>query len=301
MNIAVNFMIKQKNNFNILSHENCTFKVAGNVVEVIYSQHKKTDIEIQRLNKYEYYDKRTGEVFAISAAESRFDDLANVRKSLVAGRDMINANCANPDNVRWATLTYADNMQDTKKLYNDYRNCIKRLHEEYGEFNYITAAEPQGRGAWHMHSLLCFDTKAPYIANESLSRCWKQGFVNIKSVQNTNNVGAYLSGYLIDMPESDYLKQQYALVNPNVVEHEDSEGLTKRYVKGARLPLYPAGMHIFRWSKGCKRPEEYQMPYQQVSELLQGATKTYENAFEVFNDDGISVNRVKHEFYNLRA
>ena len=71
-------------------------------------------------------------------------------------------------------------------------------------------------------------------------------FVNIKSVNNTNNVGAYLSSYLIDMPKKDYDKQSFKLVlNANIVKHEDSDGKVKKYVKGARLPLYPAGIHIF--------------------------------------------------------
>ena len=69
-----------------------------------------------------------------------------------------------------------------------------------------------------------------------------------------------------------------------------------------RVYLYILQVYIFfRWSKGCKRPQSFQLPYLRSVLLLVPAKKTYENSFMVLDEEGKCLNRVKHEFYNLRS
>ena len=63
-------------------------------------------------------------------------------------RDIINTNVVNTNNGLWVTLTYKENMQDTKKLYDDYRKFNMRFQRYLKNNNlpkceYIVCAEPQ--------------------------------------------------------------------------------------------------------------------------------------------------------------
>ena len=105
------------------------------------------------------------------------------------------------NNVRWITLTYAENMTDTDRLYFDFKDFNKRFQyyckiNGYSKPEYIVMMEPQGRGAWHCHLLYIWDCKAPYVANKTLRDLWGHGFVKIKKLDNCDNVGAYLTAYL---------------------------------------------------------------------------------------------------------
>ena len=99
-------------------------------------------------------------------------------------RDSINTNLAEPENALWVTLTYAENMRDAKRLYEDFRRFWQRFRyyldkHEYPPAEYITAAEPQGRGAWHLHCLFLFPEKAPFIPNADMARIWGYGFTTV--------------------------------------------------------------------------------------------------------------------------
>ena len=73
---------------------------------------------------------------------------------------------------------------------------------------------------------------------------------------------------------------------------------SKRYIKGMRLHLYPAQMHIFRWSKGVRRPTVTYMTYQQAKEQVGAATPTYQKAIYMTDDDTGYSNTLYYEYYN---
>lgn len=140
-------------------------KEMGNITEIMYSEKRSRGGYITKIDKDHYVDNRTGELFEFKHLENRAQDLANVAKSLAQGRDILNANITDVSRCRWVTLTYADNMTDPKKLMRDFRHFNTRCREIFGHYEYITAAEPQGRGAWHLHCVFIFAGKAPYMEN----------------------------------------------------------------------------------------------------------------------------------------
>ncbi len=152
------------------------------------------DITIEKLSADLYTDKRTGEVKEFQHHDSRAADKGSVSQSLRKLRDLINANLEDPEAALWVTLTYRENMTDPARLYEDYRRFWQRLKyylskQGHSTAEYIIAAEPQGRGAWHLHCLFLFSGKAPFISNADMARIWGHGFTKTQSLKGVGNPG----------------------------------------------------------------------------------------------------------------
>ncbi len=278
-------------------------KDMGNILEIMYSERHSIGGYITKLDKDHYMDKRTGEIFEIKHIENRAQDLSNVAKSLARGRDILNANITDVSCCRWVTLTYGENMTDPKKLLRDFRHFNERCRAKFGRYEYITAAEPQGRGAWHLHCVFIFPDKAPYMENAVVRDCWKQGFVTVRQLDSVDNVGAYLTAYLGDMELSEVVDSGIDFSSSKgikEVECVDSDGkkLTKRYLKGARLQMYPAGFHIFRYSKGIKKPDVSIVSYKDAKEKVGAAKLTYSKTVAIEDSETNFRNTLQYEYYN---
>lgn len=295
---------------NQIIDDNSTVKVTemGNIVEIQYMDkrnHKQTVKVLPGAN--EYVVVSTGEVKQCIHHSTRYDNKVSLYKTFKTLRGIINSNVVDVSKVRWCTLTYAENMQDSKRLYKDFEKFNKRFQyyckkNNYSKPEYIVVAEPQQRGAWHMHLLYIFPTKAPFISNQTFSSLWGNGFVRIGKLDDVDNVGAYLTAYLGDLPIND--------IN-NVAEHigsrvkivESQEGdkkVSKAYVKGARLSLYPLNFNLYRTSRGIKRPVISMSSYSKAKEKVSGGTKTYSTAYQL-TDDSINYNSiVVKEYYNTK-
>lgn len=286
----------------ISDHDIVRVKEMGNITEILYMQKRSSICSIVKLDKDHYCDKRTGEVLEFKHTENRSQNLKSVAKSLGMGRDILNTNITDVSKCRWLTLTYAENMTDPKKLRKDFENFNVRLRKIYGNYEFITAAEPQARGAWHLHVVLIFKDKAPFMENSIVAKAWKRGFVTVKSLDNVDNVGAYLTAYLGDMELSEF-NDEFPYINiSNVkeVEIEDDTGQkqTKKYVKGARLYMYPPQFHIFRYSKGIKKPAVTRQSYKQAKEKVNSAKLTYEKSVTLCDPTTGFENTLAYEYYN---
>jgi len=281
-------------------------KRMGNITE-IRDMTRKTGGIIRKLSKDEYCDTRTGEVFEYSHTETRIDNPENVARTLRDLRDIINANITDAKKCLWITLTYAENMTDTKRLYNDFHKFNMRL-QYYLKINglskceYIVAAEPQERGAWHFHLLLLFPKKAPFIPNAELARIWGNGFVKVTSLKNVDNVGVYLTAYLGDM---DFMEAfgNIDLYNAKIKEvtttDEHNNKRKKAVVKGARLKLYPTGFRIYRCSRGIKKPVIYECTEAEAMESVKGQALTFEKTIQL-SEDGEIFNVIHYRHYNRK-
>lgn len=272
-------------------------KESGDVIEVTeVPQRHFADSGIVRISKDEYIrlSDETGEIHQFEhKAKSRLDNERSLRRTFSRIRDLVNANATDTEKILWMTLTYAENMQDTKRLYEDFKKFIRRFRRKWGECEYLAVAEPQQRGAWHMHVLVFFGSKRPWIVNSDLRKCWGQGFVNVRSVQNVDNVGAYLSAYLgdVEVPLDD--KTSGSVVKTM------KDGTKKRYVKGGRLALYPPGMNIYRRSRGLKEPEERWVNETELESLVSDLEPTFSKIYDFETEQGFRV-RCKKTFYNKR-
>lgn len=131
--------------FSIPKNTMVSFKEMGNVYEICYQDKVNNQILIKKLNENEYLYLPTGEILQCNHIKNRSQSLFQVGQSLKRLRDYINTNVVEPQNCKWITLTYKDNMRDTQRLYNDFKNFIKRFKYSFKEykFEYIVAMEPQ--------------------------------------------------------------------------------------------------------------------------------------------------------------
>ena len=282
----------------------------GNVMEVTALEKFPHGSPIRKINKDLYFDVRNGNVGEYQHGENRADNMKSVRRTLATVRAVINCNVVQPQNCRWLTFTYRENMTDTKRLYKDwdtFRRKFARWCSQNGvdKPEYIAVVEPQGRGAWHLHVFFIWSHPAPFLDNNKVvALLWGQGFTRTKAVTNCDNVGAYFGAYLADMPYEEYMKLNDDEMNENVsievktVTDEDGKRLSKKIVKGGRLKMYPPGMNILRCSKGIKRPVVEKTRYYLAQKKVCDYAQTYKVGFDLLSDDGSSVNRVYKEYYN---
>lgn len=281
-----------------------TLKLSGNVLEVKYMR-SVSGTPIRKLDQDHGVDLRTGEVIEYEHNANRASDKASVAQSLRKLRDIINANLENPDTALWVTLTYAENMRDTTRLYEDYRRFWQRfqyyLHKQnYPRTEYITAAEPQARGAWHLHGLFLFPCKAPFIPNSDIAKLWGHGFTKTKSLKEIDNPGLYLTAYLGDMELTEAISTGKTHGRITEVDSTDEQGNRKRkaVIKGARLHLYPPGFNLYRCSRGVKRPQVYQTTEAEAMEIVCEAPLTYEKTISITDGSGEVRNIINYRQYN---
>lgn len=268
----------------------------------------------RKLDKDHYIDIRTGEVLEYQHIDNRSECKESIRVTLARIRNIINANILEPKNCRWLTFTYADNMTDTKVLYLDFEKFWKRFlywckKLGYSKPEYIVVIEPQGRGAWHIHAFFIWEELAPFIPNDIVASLWGHGFTTTKAVSDVDNVGAYFSAYLGDMPVDDIQEfskseKEKVLSSGEVVEKSstDEQGniKQKKFVKGGRLYLYPSGLKIIRTSRGIRQPEIEYLPYSEAKEKVSAATETFSCAYEVVGDSGQVLNAISKYYYNSK-
>lgn len=275
----------------------------GNITEIMYSEKRSHGGYITKIDADHYVDNRTGEFCEFKHIENRSQDLATVAKSLKRLRDLLNANITDVSCCRWVTLTYAENMTDPQKLRYDFTHFNERCRKIFGHYEYITAAEPQGRGAWHLHCVFIFKGKAPYMENVVVRECWKKGFVTVKRLDDVDNVGAYLTAYLGDMELTEATEAGISVHTAKgikEVEYQDENGekQTKKYIKGARLHMYPPKFNIYRKSKGIVEPTVSVVPYEMAKEKGSSAKLTFSKTIRLDDEESAFQNTLQYEYYN---
>lgn len=266
--------------------------VQGNIIEITYTSHRTQGATIKKLSDKEYQVVSTGEIkeYNQNKEGNRTDNTKELKRSFEKLRAIINTNVIDTNTVRWCTFTYRENMQDSKQVVKDFSAFWKRFKRKYKEYevDYIIALEPQARGAWHIHALILFHTKAPYISGYELGDIWQKGFCNVQALDNVDNVGAYLTAYLTDVEVGES-------------EEHDKTVDNKKIKKGGRLKYYPTKFHFYRTSKGVKRPEEIETTYNECQELNK-CSQTYKKAFAIHYSEAEPDKKITviKEYYNIK-
>lgn len=270
--------------------------VQGAIIEVTEMEHRNTCCHARKVDADHWVDD-DGEVHEYEKrGDKRTDNAQELRATFKRIRALVNTNCVDPDKIRWITLTYAENMTDTKRLYRDFDSFWRKYKRRWGRAEYIVVVEPQRRGAWHVHLIAIHDGRAPFVPSDELAECWGHGFVKVKAVKDCDNLGAYLSAYLSDVPvDSDAACTE---------EKECSDGTKKRILKGGRLHMYPKGMNIYRHSRGIRKPDEYwhdtAEDLERTEELTKDAAMTYHKEYVWKDEETGEERRVVKTWYNTR-
>jgi len=295
--------VKQIPNIKPESADVVTVKMAGNITEIRFSK-ISAGSPIKKVDKDHGVDVRTGELVEFQHNINRAGDKHSVAQTLKRLRDIINTNLESPDNALWVTFTYAENMRDDKQLYTDFHAFFKRFRryqERKGQLpaEYIACAEPQGRGAWHLHLILLFPDRAPFIPNAEMARLWKHGFTKVKSLKNLENPGLYLTCYLGDMELTEAAQAGAMSARIKEVDVTGADGVRqkKAIIKGARLHMYPPGFNIYRTSRGIKRPTVSTMTEGEAQKLVGDAPLTYEKTISVTDEGGTIRNIINYRTF----
>ena len=310
------------------SYIKCT--ECGDITEFMLLARSPAPFPVKRISK-DYFvivGDDTGEVYEYQHAEDKSGSITSVKRTLANLRAIINTNCVNAAFLRWVTLTYAENMTDPQQLQDDLKNFRARFRRWCKRHKLpipevITVIEPQGRGAWHAHEIWIYNDIAPYIDNNSvLAPMWGHGFTKIKAVHGVDNLGAYFSAYLSDIPLDEFQREEsdkntYTVKYNEVSDDESGKPTKKAFVKGARLRLYPSDMNIYRCSKGIKKPvvshltrSEYEkkkasvgaLTFSHASVVVDVAkTEAVVSAPAVgSSSQGSIINTISHEYYNRK-
>lgn len=282
------------------------YKAMGKVTEVFWSNRNlSSGCNIRKLDRDNYVDIRTGEVFEFNHITNRSEDVRGIKKSLGRLRDYLNTNVVDVSRCRWVTLTYAENMRNPERLYRDFQKFNQKMRYIYGNYEYITAAEPQGRGAWHLHVVMIFPDKAPYIPNKLMAEKWGQGFVKVKKLDDVDNVGAYLTAYLGDIEVSEAIelsggdmRKIKGLGIKEVEVKQDGKEIKKSFIKGGRLHMYPPEFNLYRCSRGIKKPETESMTAAEAEKKVSAATLTYENTLQIADIESGFQSVLNYRYYN---
>lgn len=242
----------------------------GEAYAEIVCRDRVTKQGIKKISKDEYIEIKTGEVKKFNRKTDKNGD--NLKKTFARLRSLIRTNFdSRSHNQLFITLTYAENMTDSERLYKDFDKFSKKLKYKYSEhkFDYVCVAEPQGRGAWHMHVMLKTDRPVLFVDNRDIEKIWGHGWTDTQRLKS-NDVGSYYVAYFTDLLETD------------------KKG-NKARKKGARLSMYPIGFKLYRTSRGIVQPTIDNVEYSEV--LKEYGKPIYEKTYEVVIDDEI-VNRI---------
>lgn len=159
--------------------------LSGNVIEVYeyeksvicgYSDDKKVG--------------RSGQASESDKEKNRDRVLSRARRDL---RRLINSNIQNYS--KFLTLTFRENICDLDYSNYEFKKFVKRLNYHYGvKAKYSCVVEFQKRGAVHYHVVLYNLTQKIDVAE--FQDLWGHGFIKINSIDDVDNVGAYVCKYM---------------------------------------------------------------------------------------------------------
>lgn len=275
----------------------CKTVETGSIFRIVQYERLKRESYIVKLPGHQYCIKQTGEVLPEKKrAKTRNQNLRYVRQSMQHGRDMINTNVIDLQKTLWVTFTYADNMQDHKQVRLDFQHFKRDYEKIVGKFKYIMAVEPQLRGAWHMHVFMIFDA-IPWIDYNDIIRVWGKGRVEVQRMYgDVNNLGAYVSAYLCNLPMQTEAQMSGAH-NLNIVADRNGH----LYEKSRRIYMYPSGMNIFRYSRGLKKPIEEYIDISEAEKKASAGTLTFEKFAntEIETEKGVYRNSYYTKYYSM--
>lgn len=155
-----------------------------------------------------------------------------------------------------------------------------------------------------MHVIMLFPEVIPDVLTKScINKCWGHGMVDIQHLSG-GNIGRYFVAYLTDMEITEVAEAgKLGEVQDKDIKLVGKQ--SKAIIKGMRLGLYPAGVNIFRLSRGIKKPTVIKrkangqpLRREDLWAFVPSAVTTeYDKAFMYTTDDGEHINTVRYTKY----
>lgn len=260
----------------------------NNIFEVQYLMKQNHLSHILKLDKDSYMIKNTGEIKEFNKINDRSESINSLKQTMKKIRYLINNNFSGGKKELWATLTFKDTeiAKNPKEIYKEFNKFMKRLNYKYKNLEYIVIIEPHGiennnLNNWHgFHLHLLLKSKSNlYIPYDEFEKIWGLGMTRIERLNNIDNIGAYISAYLTN------------------IEIKEEKNSGKKFIKGARIWLYPKNINIYRKSRGITFPERTKMKYKEAKELI-GVPCHYRKEIQINSKDNDYENIIIFEQFN---
>jgi hypothetical protein len=141
---------------------------------------------------------------------------------------------------KFFTLTFAENVTDIKWANNEFKKFRQRLSRHIwgcpNNLKYVAVIEFQKRGAVHYH-VVAFNM--PYVPHADLERIWGHGFVHIRSIDDCDNVGAYVTKYMTKDCDDERLREQKCYFSSRGLAKPVEEIIDKEDLDALRVALSP--------------------------------------------------------------
>lgn len=211
--------------------------VSGHIVEVWQFGEGVQHGPKASIDREKHFDPETGEII------SDYDPIAkkrqNARQARCEVRRLVVSNFESKS-AKFITLTFRDgavgDVTNIRECNNAFKKFIQRMRRRFDDFKYIKVVEFQdanGRGAVHFHMM----ADLPYVKYEELAEIWGNGFIGINRIEHVDNLGAYLTKYMLknfDDPrlrgEKAYSTSKGNLIRPITVYGPDAAELIDAYM-----------------------------------------------------------------------
>jgi len=203
------------------------------------------------------------------------------------------------ENAKFITVTYKDNMVDTKRFDKNLGLFIKNFNRKNNCNKNIKVCIPQLRGAYHAHIIFIWDSKAPFIPHEEIKAIWPHGNFDVRKINGkADDLGAYLASHLYDLPLEEVEKYNIPYDKRDVKE-VTIDSKTRYFVKNAISSLIPTGFKILRPSRNLKKPTKEKKEYHEARKEVEYNDPTSSQAYGFYNTNGNQYNRIVHLEFNL--
>lgn len=124
----------------------------------------------------------------------------NARRAQLAFSRFVRSNIDGVVSPILLTLTYAENQENLRIAYGDFRSFSQALRYRFGKgFRYICVPEFQKRGAVHFHALIWGLPESVLLQERNtreIALLWGLGFVYIKPTDGSEKLSTYLAKYM---------------------------------------------------------------------------------------------------------
>ncbi|HFE9853000.1 rolling circle replication-associated protein [Enterococcus sp. DIV1420a] len=349
-------MSVEQTDFFIHDNHMGTVTQMNHILEFQYMEKANHQVRIRKIDKNRYVLLATGEIKEFEKhSKTRVENENSLRQTFKKLGYRINANFTGTKNELFLTMTFKERVTDVKEASKEYFNFLRRFERAYahlGTIRMLSVKEPQADGTWHFHTLVKFlDQKKVTILNkfdysdykdipkgeltwEQIQECkvnaplfdlWGQGFVTVRRLKNADNVGAYLTAYMADLPLED-LDVPYnidengeVLFEEEYFEEETYERLDKALaytkgvqvtksnqkkavIKGGRLRFYPRGTRLFN-CVNCVEPTRQEMSYKQFKKVfgIKNTQLTLRKSVKIEDEETRYSSVLVKEQYNKKA
>lgn len=244
--------MKETKNF-IQNEDFVKIKIVKDTITISNSNQLNHRPTLKRIGNNRHLNLRTGEVVEETKKEKRGDYIPSLLISNLRLQDIIKENAVDNNKIILLTLTYEEKTLDIKRINEDFKSFIKYLRNnvvEFGAIEYINTLELYAdKKGYHIHAILFFNesTKSIYLPFETLSKAWKLGQFALRKPTRDNEVYFYLTPHL-----SKKVNDKNS--------HMHSKALLQMEL--------PAGVNLYRCSKGIRKPVIYTDTYENIQKYL---------------------------------